>query len=121
MALGLAILVILGRLMDFLFCKLRIPGLVGMMPVSGVLGPSALTVPDLGLLAFSADMRMIALIVILLRVGFGLHKETLRRVGVQALLLSCVPATFKALAVTALGPCLLELTRLESVRHLSGA
>jgi len=76
MALGLAILVILGRLMDFLFCKLRISGLVGMMPVSGVLGPSALTVPDLGLLAFSADMRMIALIVILLRVGFGLHKET---------------------------------------------
>lgn len=114
MALGLATLVILGLLVDFLFRKLQVPGLVGMMLVGVVLGPCMLGALDPGLLAFSSDMRMIALIVILLRAGFELHKDTLRRVGVQALLLSFVPATLEALAVTALGPRLLGLSYLES-------
>ena len=114
MALALAELIILGLLVDFAFRKMHIPGLVGMMLVGVVLGPCVLALLDPGLLAFSADMRMMALIVILLRAGFELHKDTLRRVGVQALLLSCVPATLEALAVTALGPRLLGLTYLES-------
>ncbi len=114
MALALAELVIVGLLVDYLFRKLRLPGLVGMMLVGVVLGPCVLAVLDPGLLAFSADLRMIALIVILLRAGFELHRDTLRQVGVQALLLSCVPATFEALAVTVLGPRLLGLTLLES-------
>lgn len=114
MALGLATLVILGLLVDFLFRKLRVPGLVGMMLVGVVLGPCLLGALEPGLLAFSADLRMIALIVILLRAGFELRKDTLRRVGVQALLLSFVPATLEALAVTALGPRLLGLSYLES-------
>ena len=114
MALGLATLLILGLLVDFLFRKLQVPGLVGMMLVGVVLGPCMLGALDPGLLAFSADLRMIALIVILLRAGFELHKDTLRRVGVQALLLSFVPATLEALAVTALGPRLLGLSYLEA-------
>jgi solute carrier family 9B (sodium/hydrogen exchanger), member 1/2 len=115
MALGLATLVILGLLVDFLFRKMQVPGLVGMMLVGVVLGPlHAGCAGSLGLLAFSADLRMIALIVILLRAGFELHKDTLRRVGVQALLLSFVPAVLEALAVTALGPRLLGLSYLES-------
>ena len=114
MALGLAELIILGLLVDFLFRKMRVPGLVGMMLVGVVLGPFVLAMLDPGLLSFSSDMRMIALIVILLRAGFELHRDTLRRVGVQTLLLSCVPATLEALAVTALGPRLLGLSYLES-------
>ena len=113
-ALGLAELVILGLLVDFLFRKLRIPGLVGMMLVGVVLGPCFLAVLDPELLRSSADLRMVALLVILLRAGFELHKDTLRRVGVQALLLSFVPATLEALAVMVLGPRLLGLTYLES-------
>jgi solute carrier family 9B (sodium/hydrogen exchanger), member 1/2 len=114
MALALAELIILGLLVDYAFRKMHIPGLVGMMLAGVLLGPCMLAVLDPGLLAFSADMRMIALIVILLRAGFELHKNTLRRVGLQALLLSFIPATLEALAVMALGPHLLGLTRLES-------
>ncbi|NCA83554.1 MAG: sodium:proton antiporter [Opitutae bacterium] len=114
MALGLATVVILGLMVDFLFRKLRVPGLVGMMGVGVVLGPWMLGALDPGLLAFSADLRMIALIVILLRAGFELHKDKLRRIGLQAVLLAFIPATLEALAVTALGPRLLGLTYLES-------
>ncbi len=114
MALGLAILILLGLLVDYVFRRVRIPGLVGMMGVGVVLGPCVLAVLDPGLLAFSADFRMVALIVILLRAGFELRKDTLRRVGGQALLLSFVPATLEVVAVMALGPRLLGLSVLES-------
>lgn len=114
MALGLAILILSGLLVDYVFRRVRIPGLVGMMGVGVVLGPCVLAVLDPALLASGADLRMVALIVILLRAGFELRKDTLRRVGVQAVWLSFVPATLEALAVMALGPRLLGLSVLES-------
>ncbi len=114
MALGLAELILLGLLVDFLCRKVRVPGLVGMMFVGVVLGPCVLATLDPGLLSVSSDLRMIALIVILLRAGFELHKDTLRRVGWRALWLAFVPATLEVLAVTALGPWLLGLSYLES-------
>lgn len=62
----------------------------------------------------SADLRLIALIVILLRAGFELSKDTLSRVGVMALLLSFVPASFEIAVITFLGPYFLGLTVMES-------
>ena len=68
--------------------------------------------PDM--MRVSADFRMIALIVILLRAGFELRRDTLNRVGAAALTMSCVPAVFEIAAVTWLGHALLDLGWLES-------
>jgi NhaP-type Na+/H+ or K+/H+ antiporter len=114
MAVSLAELILLGLLVDFAFRKIRIPGLVGMLCVGILLGPFVLGFLKPSLLSVSADLRMIALIVILLRAGFELSKDTLRRVGLQAALLSCIPAVFEGLAVTLLGPRLLGLSYMES-------
>jgi NhaP-type Na+/H+ or K+/H+ antiporter len=57
---------------------------------------------------------MVALIVILLRAGLELRRETINRVGKTALVMACVPAIFEGAAITALGPVLLGLTYLES-------
>ncbi len=114
MALGMAELIILGLLVDYLFRKMRMPGLVGMMLVGVVLGPCLLGLLNPNLLKISSDLRMIALIVILLRAGFELRLDTLKRVGGRAALLSCVPAIFEGLGVTIAGPALLGLTWLES-------
>jgi len=114
MALALAEIILLGLLVDYLFRRMRIPGLVGMMLVGVLLGPEVLGFIRPDLLALSGDLRMVALIVILLRAGFELRLETLRQIGVQALLLACVPALFEGAAITMLGPGLLGLTRLES-------
>ena len=114
MATGLAELIILGLLADYLFRKIRIPGLVGMMLMGVLLGPCVLGLADPGLLAIAGDWRRIALVVILLRAGFELHRDGLRRVGKQALLLSAVPALFEGAAITLLGPRLLQLSYLES-------
>jgi NhaP-type Na+/H+ or K+/H+ antiporter len=69
---------------------------------------------DPKLMAMGPDLRLIALIIILLRVGFELSRTTLHRIGGRALLLAFIPATFEALAITMAGPRLLGLTVMES-------
>lgn len=114
MAVGIAEIIILGLLADWAFKRLRVPGLVGMLLVGVVLGPYVLGWLDPDLLTVGADLRLIALIVILLRVGFELSRKTLHRVGGRVLLLSFIPATCEGLMITVAGPCLLGLTWLES-------
>ena len=114
MIVSLAELLILSILIDWAFRKLTIPGLVGMLLLGVAFGPYALGWIDPDLLTASADIRLIALIVILLRAGFEVSKNTLNKVGVRVLLLSAVPAVIEGVAITLLGPPLLGLTYLQS-------
>ncbi|HEB79391.1 MAG TPA: sodium:proton antiporter [Rhodospirillales bacterium] len=114
MIVGLAELLILGLIVDWAFRKLSVPGLVGMLLLGVAFGPYMLGLVGPELLEVSGDLRLIALIVILLRAGFELSKETLNRVGGRVLLLSAAPAIVEGAAVTVLGPPLLGLTYLES-------
>lgn len=115
MAVSLAEIVILCLIADWLFKAFKLPGLIGMLAVGAFLGPALLDAIDPSLMRIGADLRSIALIVILLRAGLELSRSTLGRVGGRALLLAFVPAAFEAAAVTALGPMLLGLSRLESL------
>jgi len=74
-----------------------------------------LLAPDL--LSISPDLRLIALIVILLRAGLELSRDTLNRVGRMVILLSAIPATFEGVTITILGPHFLPLTYMESAIH----
>lgn len=114
MAVNLAELVVICLLVDYALRRWNIPGLAGMLLVGVAFGPAVLgwLSPDLG--AISSDLRMIALITILLRAGFELSKDTLKKVGLRAILFSFVPAVFEGVAITFLGRWLLGLTYLES-------
>ncbi len=114
MALGIAELIILSLIVDWMFRKIKVPGLVGMLLVGIILGPYVLGLLDKDLLEVSSDLRMIALIVILLRAGFELSKETLHKVGLRALLLSFVPALAEGASVVFLGHIFLGLSYMES-------
>jgi len=114
MAVSLAELIIASLLVDWIFKKVKIPGLIGMLLIGIGFGPYVLGIINEDLLAVSADLRLVALIVILLRAGFELSKDTLKRVGLMALLLSAVPACFEIATITLLGPYFLGLTRMES-------
>ena len=114
MAASMAEMILLGLLADWIFRKLRFPGLIGMLLLGVVSGPFVLNwlAPDF--LRISDDLRMMALIVILLRAGFELSREALSRVGLQTLLLSCIPGILEGAAIAMLGPRFLPLTHLES-------
>jgi NhaP-type Na+/H+ or K+/H+ antiporter len=114
MIVSLAELIILSILVDWAFRKLNIPGLVGMLLLGVAFGPYALGWVHPELLTASTDLRLIALIVILLRAGFELSKNTVNQVGVRVLLLAAVPAIIEGVTITFLGPPLLGLTYLQS-------
>jgi len=114
LALSLALVISLGLFLDHLLGKLRIPGLVGMLAVGMALGPYALDVIDPALLNVSSDLRMIAFIVILLRAGLKIKRQTINRVGKTALLMSVLPSTLEGLAITLIAPVFFGMTYLEA-------
>ena len=114
MLLSLALLFLCGMLLGALAQRLHLPPLLGMLVTGIVLGPYALNLLDSSLLSISADLRQIALIIILTRAGLGLDLEGLRRVGRPAVLMCFVPATFEILGMLVLAPRLLGLSLLES-------
>jgi NhaP-type Na+/H+ or K+/H+ antiporter len=114
MATSLALIVLAGLLADAVFRKIKLPGLVGMLIIGILVGPYVLGLMAPDMMRVSTDFRMIALIVILLRAGFELRRDTLKRVGTAAVTMSCVPAMFEIAGITLLGPLLLGLGWLES-------
>lgn len=111
---GLAELLILGLLADGLFRRLGVPGLIGMLCVGLLLGQSGLGLIDPKLLALSGDLRQMALVVILLRVGFGLNLKTLQQVGKRVLLLAWIPAAVEGFTISLVAQPLLGLSWLEA-------
>ena len=114
MAASLALIVMAGLFAGWVFKKIKLPGLVGMLLVGVLVGPYVLNFLSPAMQAVSGDFRMIALIVILLRAGFELRRDTLNRVGVAAVTMSCVPAMFEIAAVTLVAPWLLGIGWLEA-------
>ncbi len=114
MAVSLAEIIILCLLADMACRKFKIPGLVGMLLIGVALGPCVLDLIDPKLLSIGVDLRLIALIIILLRAGFQLSRKILHQVGKMVLLLSIVPPLLEAAVITALGPPLLGLDYMSS-------
>lgn len=114
MAVSIAEMILLGLLADWIFRKLRMPGLLGMLLLGVLFGPYVFNLMDSDFLAASSDLRMIALIIILLRAGFELGRDALNKVGVQTLLMSFVPGVMEGATIALLGPYFLPLTHLES-------
>lgn len=114
MLFSLALILFTGLALSGIFQKLRLPGLLGMMFTGIVLGPHVLNLISPSILNSSADLRQIALIVILMRAGLALDLEDLKKVGRPAVLMCFVPATFELAAVTVLAPLLFHMTYLEA-------
>lgn len=114
MLLSLAFLFLLGLALGQLCVRLHLPALVGYIAAGILLGPDVLGALQPDFLALSAELRRLALIVILLRAGLALDLGALKQVGRPAVLLCFVPACFEMVGCIVLAPPLLGLTRLEA-------
>jgi len=114
MAFSIALIIILGLGGDYLFKRLQLPGLIGMLIVGVLAGPFVLNLMSPEMMKVSGDFRKIALIVILLRAGFELRRDALKRVGRAAVIMSAVPAVFEIGGVMLVAPKLLNMTYLEA-------
>ncbi|MEQ2521561.1 cation:proton antiporter [Ruthenibacterium sp. CLA-JM-H11] len=114
MLFSLALIFLCGMGLGSLFQKLKLPALLGMLLTGILLGPSVLNLLDGSILAVSADLRRIALIIILTRAGLNLDLADLKKVGRPAVLLCFVPASFEILGALVLAPRLLGLSLTEA-------
>lgn len=114
MLLSIALILFCGFALGGILQKLRLPALLGMMVTGIFLGPHVLNLMDASLLGISADLRQMALIVILIRAGLSLNIQDLKKVGRPALLMCFVPATFELAAVVIFAPLFLGVTHLEA-------
>lgn len=113
--LSMGLILSLGFIIGFVLNKIKVPGLVGMILVGMAIGPYALDWICPGVLSISADLRKIALVIILTRSGLNLDLESLKKVGRPAILLCFVPATFEIIGVTLGAYLLLDLSILEGI------
>lgn len=99
MAISLALIILLGIISNYIFEKFNLPGLLGMLLTGILIGPFALNLIDESLLNISADLRKIALIIILLRAGFGIKKSELKAIGKPAIKMSFIPGVLEGFSI----------------------
>ncbi|HHX78789.1 MAG TPA: sodium:proton antiporter [Acholeplasmataceae bacterium] len=110
MLLSISLIIIISLILGEGFKFLKLPPILGMLATGILMGPHLLDLININILNISAELRQIALIVILIRAGLSLNLNDLKKVGRPAILLSFVPATIEILAITFLAPLILGVS-----------
>ena len=92
---SLSLIFIVGLAMGAICQKLKLPRIIGILVTGIVLGPYVLDLLDPSILSISAELRKMALIIILLKAGLSLDLKDLKKDGRSAVLLSFVPASLE--------------------------
>ena len=111
---SIALIMLIGMAAGWICRKVKLPGLIGMLFTGIILGPYVLNMLDSSILLVSADIRKIALVIILTRAGLTLNLEDLKKVGRPAFLMCFVPATFEMIGMIILAPRLLSVSLIEA-------
>lgn len=111
---SLALIFLTGMVLGSIFTRLKLPSLLGMLLTGILLGPYALNLIDGSILGISADLRQLALVIILTRAGLSLDIKELKKVGRPAVLMCFVPACFEIAAMMLLAPKILGVSVLEA-------
>ena len=111
---SLVVMLLFGIIAIRVFQWIKLPGLLGLIILGIIIGPSITGFLDENLLLISGDIRLLALIVILLRAGLGLDLEILRKIGFTAIKMSAIPCLLEGFAVTFTAQYLLGLPFLEA-------
>jgi solute carrier family 9B (sodium/hydrogen exchanger), member 1/2 len=114
MLMSIFLILCLGFLANKLFKLIKLPGLLGMILVGIVVGPYGIDLIESSVLDISSDIRMMALIIILLRAGLGINKDTLKSVGAVSLKMSFIPCVLEGFTIMMVSKHLLDLTYFEA-------
>lgn len=76
---SLSLIFLVGLVMGAICQKLKLPRIIGMLVTGIVLGPYILDFLDPSILSISADLRKMALIIILIKAGLSLDLKDLKK------------------------------------------
>lgn len=111
---SLALIFLAGLVLASIFHKVKLPRIVGMLLAGILMGPYVLDLLDPSILGISADLRQMALVIILIKAGLSLNFEDLKKVGRPAILMSFLPALFEILAYVLFAPFVLHIDHVEA-------
>ena len=111
---SLSLIFLVGLVMGAICQKLKLPRIIGMLVTGIVLGPYILDFLDPSILSISADLRKMALIIILIKAGLSLDLKDLKKAGRSAILLSFVPASCEIIGYILLAPVILGINHAEA-------
>lgn len=114
MLFSIAVIMFSGFLLGWICRKVKFPPLFGMIIAGILLGPHAFGLIDVSVLNISAELRKIALIIILIRAGLKLDTADLKKNGRPAVLMCFVPACAEMLGMVLLAPLFLGMSRLDA-------
>lgn len=109
-----ALVFLVGLSLAAIFQKIRIPRIIGMLLTGIILGPFVLDLLDPSILGISAELRQMALIIILIKAGISLSVDDLKKVGRPAVMMSFLPAVMEIVAFVLLAPYFLSVNRIEA-------
>lgn len=115
MLLSLSLMLLVGLSVSYIFKLLKIPSILGYMITGIILGPYVFNLIAPEILNISADLRTIALVVILLRAGLSLNIKDLKQIGITGVLMAFIPASFEIVGVVIFAPILLGLSLIDSL------
>lgn len=114
MLLSIALILLIGMFSGWLCSQLKLPRLLGMIMTGILLGPYVLDLMDASILPISADIRKVALIIVLARAGLALNLQDLKKVGRPAVLMCFVPAALEIFGMLFMAPNILGVSILEA-------
>lgn len=111
---SLALIFICALISGEIMKRLHLPRIIGMLFVGVLLGPYVFNLLLPPILNISAELRKIALLIILIKAGLTLDLSSLKKASRPAILLSFLPATFEVIAITIFAPLFFDISRLEA-------
>lgn len=100
--------------LSYILKKIKFPSLLAYIITGIIIGPYVLNGIDNSILNISAELRQIALIIILIRAGITLNIEDLKKVGRPAILMCFIPACFEIIGMCFWAPKLLNISLLDA-------
>ena len=95
MLLNIALIITLALILYYLFSQVKLPGILGLIAAGIIVGPSVLDLVGPGVSLLLKELKTAALIVILIRAGLGINRETLHKVGRPAINMSFIPGVIE--------------------------
>jgi NhaP-type Na+/H+ or K+/H+ antiporter len=114
MLLSLALIILISIFLSVIFEHFFLPGLIAKIFTGILLGPCVLNLISGDILKISADIRTMALVVILLRAGMSLNLGDLKKVGRPAFLMCFIPAIFEITSVVLIAPVFFSISYIEA-------
>lgn len=112
---AIVIIIIGGALFSHIFEKCKLPGLIGMICFGILIGPDGFNWLPKDFLAWSSELRQLALVIILFRAGLTLNIKDLKQNSWQSIMMCFVPASFEIIGIALLAPYLFNLPLADSL------